>query len=136
MLLVSFVSIALLTTYWLYGRDIAKVYVTDRGVAEQGLLGRLVERGQPEIRVLLVVKGQKFYSNIVTVDGSSKVYALSFVKAPETFAIDELKILDARVKGPSNVIVLGQVLEHFQNPERTGDGERFSYRLKRRWHFF
>lgn len=126
----------LVATYWFYGHKVATIYVTDLGRDGQGLVTKLLKREQPEIRVLLMVNGRKYYSNIVQIDGSEREYKLSFGAAPDNFEIDQLKILDARIKTNSELLVVGQILEDFPNPQKSDRGERFSYRLKRRWSLF
>ena len=134
-IIVTLLTIVLLGAYWFYGRGVGSIYVEDLGV-KQSIFKQLTQRQQPKIRLLLTHKGQKYYSDIVTLEAKNQEYQFRFDSSPNDFNLDNLKILDARVNIGNELVVLGQVLEEFNQPEKAHKGERFSYRIKRRWHFF
>lgn len=129
-------SVALILSYVYYGRDINSIYITDLGGAKKSFVSRLFERDQPQVRVLILVDGQKFYTEIVKLDEPRIEYKLLLDTPISTFDIDRLEILDARLNIASKLVVVGQVLEVFERPANKAEGIRFSYRFKRRWHFY
>jgi len=123
-------------SYFVYGRDIAYVYMTDKGVGSQSIVNRITQRGEPDVRVLLIVDSKKYYSNIATLSTKNTEMKLSFKNPLSTFDIDQLQVLDARLNLADELVVVGQVIENFEQPTKSGSGNRFSYRLQRRWHFW
>ena len=123
-------------SYFVYGRDIAYVYMTDKGVGSQSIVKRITQRGEPDIRVLLIADGKKYYSNIATLSTKNTAIKLSFTNPLSTFDIDQLQVLDARLNLADELVVVGQLIENFEQPTKSGSGNRFSYRLQRRWHFW
>jgi putative component of membrane protein insertase Oxa1/YidC/SpoIIIJ protein YidD len=121
-------------SYVFYGRDINTVYITDLGDQNQNLLQRITQREYPKIRVLLVSSDEEVYSQIIKLDRVGSEYSLKLDKPLSSFKIDTLKVLDARVSIGSNTLVVGQVLEQFNNPKKNDQGVRFRYRIERRWH--
>lgn len=135
LLLLGLLVVVLLSSYVFYGRQIAEIYITDLGHDQQSLVTRLVQRDQPDVRLLVLVNGKKHYSNIVKLNAVD-VRTKFVLKKPITdFNFDRLQILDARLNVANELLVLGQVLETFDSSQMQGQGERFRYRLKRRWHF-
>jgi len=100
----------LVLSYAFYGRAIGAVYLTDLGLAEQGL-------------------------KIVKLDSVDVTYKLNLDKALFSFDIDRLEVLDARINVGNELFVVGQVLDAIDDPLKKGSGKRFEYSLKRRWHF-
>ena len=135
LIIITTILLILILAYFFYGRGIANVVVTDLGVQNQNVLKRFTQREHPEVRVLLIIGDEKIYSEIVKLDQVNKKYKLSLNKSLNDFQIDELQILDARLNVAQELLVVGQELEVFEQPEKTGEGRRFKYKLKRRWHF-
>jgi len=134
-IIVGVLMIALFGAYWFYGRGVGSIVVEDIS-AKQSIFKKLIQRQQPKIRLLLTHQGKKYYSDIVTIENKNQEYRFRFASSPNDFKLDNLKILDARVNVGNELVVLGQVLEEFERPKKIHQGERFSYRIKRRWHFF
>ena len=134
-IIVSVIAIIFLLSYFFYGRGIAYVYVSDLGKSNQSLISRFTQRNEPVIRLLVEVGNHKIYSDIQQVDELGVEYKFVLNKTIKNFDIDALKVLDARLN-LSNKIVVGQVLEEYKKPAKAGQGQRFKYRLKRRWHFW
>lgn len=109
--------------------------MSDLGTSNQSLISRFTQRNEPAIRLLVEVGNNKIYSDIRQVDELGVEYKFILNKAIKNFDIDALKVLDARLN-LSNKIVVGQVLEEYKEPAKAGQGKRFKYRLKRRWHFW
>lgn len=120
--------------YWFYGRGVSSVYVMDVG-KNPTLLSRLTQRETPEIRLLLIEDGRKFYSNIRILESKNTEYRFEFKRSP-LGTIESLQVLDARVNLGEEKLVLSQVLDTFNQPEKVDIGKRFSYRIKRRWHLY
>jgi len=134
-ILYVFIVLIVLCSYWFYGRGIGSIYVED--IREKpSILKQLTQRQEPSIRLLVTHQGKKFYSDVVTIKSKNKEYQFKFESSPNDFKIDNLKVLDARVNIGNELFVLGQVLEEFEQPQSNDHGERFAYRIKRRWHFF
>lgn len=134
-LTVGVLVLLLVMSYLFYGRDISTVYVTDYGEQGQNILKRLAQRDQPKVRVLIIADGEKYYSNIVEFSNKDIEYKFVLEGSPASFHIDTLQILDARVNLANELVVVGQIIEEFDEPKKTDRGERFGYRIKRRWHF-
>lgn len=132
LLLIIFI---LVLGYYTYGRGVSSVYIIDSGVKSESIVDKLVHRENPKIRIVLIEDGKKFYSEAVQIDADQSEYRLVFEEMP-LGDIDTLKVLDARLTLGKDVAVLSQVLEEFDEPGRSGIGERFSYRVERRWHLF
>jgi len=131
----SSIFLTLLLAYLVYGRGIANVMITDLGIQNQSVLKRFTQRENPEVRVLLIINSEKIYSDIVKLDEVNKEYKLRLKKSLDRFDVDELQVLDARLSVAKELLVVGQELEVFAYPNPSGEGRRFKYRLKRRWHF-
>ena len=130
----------LLLSYWFYGRGVHQVQLQEVSSARSGFLSQLFERDQPNLRVLIEVDGKTYHSNIATFEnaadqGKSKILTLTFDVAPLSYQFDALKITDARVNIGNELLVAGRVIDEFEQPTSNGTGQRFSYALKRRWHF-
>ncbi len=134
-LLVVFL-VSLILGYWFYGRGIGSVEVSQLQSPSTNLFTRLSQRNEPNIRVLIEADGKKYYSNIATLKGGDKSITLEFDKAPLSYHIDTVKILDARINIANDLLVVVQVLEEFKELESEKEGKRFTIELKRRWHFF
>ena len=134
-LFISFSLAVFLSSYWFYGRGVGSIYIEDQG-AQQSIFKRIAQRNHPKIRLLLTNEGKKYYSDIVTLESKHTEYTFAFSKSPTAQHIDNFKILDARVNIGNDFVVLGQILEEFQNPKKAASGQRFSYRIKRRWHLY
>lgn len=134
-IVIGTISLFMLLAYLFYGRGIADVVVTDFGVQDQSILTRFTQRDKPEVRVLIIANGKKIYSEIVTLEQKNKEYILRLNESLNSFFIDELQILDARLNVAQELFVVGQELEVFEYPQPSGQSQRFKYRLKRRWHF-
>jgi len=132
--LILFISLLTLS-YYFYGRTVETIYVVDNGEQNQSLLTRLSQRDQPELRLVLIIGNKKFYSDIIKIEENSVEYVFTLNKTFHTGSFDKLEVHDARSKLASSVFGVGQVLERFESPGMKGQGERFSYRMKRRWHF-
>ena len=129
-------SIAILVlSYVFYGRDISAVYVTELVDQKQSIVKRLSQRKYPQVRIVLLIDGEKYYSEIVEFQAKDVEYKLSLEKPSPSFDIDSLQVLDARLNIGNKLVVVGQVLEQFNKPQQSDEGQRFSYRIKRRWHF-
>ena len=122
-------------SYWFYGRAVSTVYLTDLGQEQLSFIDRLSQRDAPKVRVLLVVNGKKFYTDIVQLDSTETAYRLELEKSLYDTDIDRLEVLDARVNFANQLVLVDQVIEVFENPEKKGVGQRFKYHFKRRWHF-
>jgi len=79
--------------------------------------------------------GKKHYSNIAKLKASGVETKFVLQKPLPTFEFDYLEVLDARLNVANELIVVGQVLEKFESSQTSQQGQRFAYRLKRRWHF-
>jgi putative component of membrane protein insertase Oxa1/YidC/SpoIIIJ protein YidD len=101
---------------------------------ERGLLSRVIERNTPDLRILLIEDGVKYYSEIIKVEDREREYVFRFNDSP-LGAVESLKVLDGRINIASDRLVLSQVLDSVQDPDTKGVGKRFSYEIKRRWHF-
>ena len=133
------VTTALIITtamYWFYGRAVNAVYLTDLGQTRQDMLQRLIQRDSPQVRILLLTGDGKFYSDIIRIEQENQVYRLEFDNGPLDYQLNGLQVLDARLQVGGELLVVGQILEQFDQPGSRGQGERFSYRIKRRWHFW
>jgi len=135
LLLIAFLLVVLILSYIFYGRQIAEVYLIDLGQSEQNLVTRLIQRDQPDVRVLVMADGKKHYSNIAKLKVSGVETKFVLQKPLPTFEFDYLEVLDARLNVANELIVVGQVLEKFESSQTSQQGQRFAYRLKRRWHF-
>jgi len=135
LIIIAGVLSVVILTYVFYGRGIANVMITDLGVQNQSIFKRISQREYPEVRVLVVANGVEVYSDIIKLDQPNKEYKLRLKRALSDFRIDQLQVLDARLKVGKELLVVGQELEVFEDPQVTGEGRRFKYRLKRRWHF-
>jgi len=133
---IGLVLTVLVLAYVFYGRQIGSVYVTDLGVQQQGLIKRLVQREHPQVRVVLLIDGEKHYSDIVQLDQLGVEHEFELESSIAGFEIDAIQILDARLNIANKLVVVGQVLEEFEAPKKQDVGQRFRYRLKRRWHFY
>ena len=135
LIIIAGVLSVVILTYVFYGRGIANVMITDLGVQNQSIFKRISQREYPEVRVLVVANSVEVYSDIIKLDQPNKEYKLRLKRALNDFRIDQLQVLDARLKVGKELLVVGQELEVFEDPQVTGEGRRFKYRLKRRWHF-
>ena len=95
-----------------------------------------MQRNEPEVRVLLISNGRKYYSVIVLLKEEGLEYRLKLEKPLFNTNFDRIEILDARLNVSNKLVVIGQILEEFDDPEMTAQGQRFDYRIKRRWHLF
>lgn len=125
----------LIMLYVFYGRAIESIYVIDKGAQHQSIFTRLVQRNEPEIRMLLMVDGRKYYSDIVVLKEEGVEYRFRLDKPFLNANFERLEVLDARLNVANKLLVIGQVLEAFDAPEMQAQGQRFDYRIKRRWHF-
>ena len=132
---VGFLLILFVLSYVFYGRAISAVYLTDLGFENQGFIAKLAQREQPQVRVLLVVDGEKIYTEIAELSSTDITYRLPLEDSLFSFDIQRLEVIDARINVANELFVVGQVLEAFDAPNQSGQGKRFKYRLKRRWHF-
>lgn len=130
-----FLLAILLFSYLFYGRGINAVYITDHGSSKQSLVSRITQRDDPQVRLLLVTKNEKVYSETISLDDTQMEYKLALNHTLFSFDIERLEIHDARLNVGNKLLVLGQKLEVFEQPESQGQGQRFDYRLQRRWHF-
>ena len=135
LIVLSVILLIVFLAYLFDGRKISSVVITDLGVQNQSVLKRFTQREHPQVRVLLVVDEKKIYSEIVKLEQINKAYKLSLDRSLKNFKIDQLQILDARLSVAQELFVVGQELEVFENPQQSGQGQRFKYQLKRRWHF-
>ena len=135
-IIITTVLVLLGLSYVFYGRGIGSVYLIDKGEQDQSLLTRLVQRDEPEIRVLLIVDGEKYYTNILKLDKDNVEYKFTLEKSLFNTSFERLEVLDARVNVANKLLVIGQVLEGFDDPSMSAQGQRFDYRIKRRWHLF
>ena len=135
-IVIGTILILLVSSYVFYGRDINAVYLVDLGKQNQSIFKRAVQRENPQVRVLLLSNGKKVYSEIISLDLVDYEYKLQLDKSLTNFNIESLEILDARVNIANKALVVGQVLEGFDKPKKVGQGGRFRYRIKRRWHFW
>lgn len=131
----TFTTVLAVLAYAFYGRDINSIYLTDQGFEQQGWVNRLVQRNQPRVRVLVIHGDQEFYSSIADLDVTSDETSLSFERPIPSFDIERIEIHDARLEIGHETLVVGQVIEAFDQPASEGRGQRFRYRFKRRWHF-
>ena len=95
------------------------------------MLQRVTQRENPQVRVLLISNGEKVYSQITKLDQVGDDYNLKLDKPLLNFEIDTLQILDAKVNIGINLLVVGQVLEQFNQLRKNDQSVRFSYRIKR-----
>lgn len=135
-ILLGLCIVSLIAAYWFYGRGINVVYLMDNGVQQNSVLDLLTKRKQPSVRVLLEVNGRKYYTETVQLDSFDSEYKLELSNGPLSYHIDRLQIMDARIKLGDEAVVVSQILEEFNKPTNKGQGKRFNYRIKRRWHFF
>ncbi len=134
-IIASFI-VSLLASYWFYGRGVSSITLIDLG-KRQNMVEQLIQREQPQLRVLLIVNGKKYYSEITQLESKNRPTTLFFREAaPLAYKIDTLQVLDARVNLGGNLFVIGQVLDEFSKPSKQGVGQRFQYKIKRRWHLF
>jgi len=135
-LLLAGAVVLLICSYWFYGRGVGSITITELE-NPKSIVSRLVQRDHPELRLLLIVDGRKYYSEITKLADSGKPTTLRFNKGtPLTLEIDTLQVLDARVNLGRELLVVGQVIEEFDQPTRRGVGQRFKYKIERRWHIF
>jgi len=134
---ILFISILLITSYWFYGRGISTIYITPLDNSSQSsLITKILERKQPDLRVLLKVNGEKFYSRIEQdVNFSESPIKLTLESAVFN-QVDSFEVLDARIKVGGRFAVASQVIDKVDSPKMHGKGKRFSYVMKRRWSFF
>lgn len=135
LIITGMMALVIILAYLLYGRSIDSIEITDIGAQNQSIFKRISQRQSPEVRVLLIVGGKKVYSEIVRLDQTDKAYKLSLNKSLDSFDVDQLQVLDARFSVGKELLVIGQELEVFNDPEQSGQGQRFKYHLKRRWSF-
>ena len=129
------IVLLLVMSYLFYGRQIDSIYLTDLGEKQQSIVTRLIQRSEPKVRILLVVDGKDYYSEIVEFTKTGYEYKVALEKSISHFDIQRMEIMDARLNVATNLVVVSQVLEVIDKPLPKGRGQRFSYRFKRRWHF-
>lgn len=132
----TIVLIMIPLSYIFYGQDIAYVYIKDQELASQNTLQRITQREDPQLRVLVVIGTNKHYSNIAKLEKKNIEYKLEFEQPLKSYDIDQLQVLDARVNIGNKLVVVSQTLDKFEHVAKKGQGKRFSYRLRRRWHFW
>jgi hypothetical protein len=135
-ILVVIFLLATVASYWFYGRAVTAIDVVDTGASKSNLVSRFTKRTQPNIKVLLIVSGRKYYSDALQLTKPNVEYRLTISDGPVSFTIDSLQILDSRINLLSNKLDISQILEEFEDAQEQGNGERFKYKLVRRWHFF
>ncbi len=123
------------SSYWFYGRDVSAIVLSPLS-SKQTLIEKLTQRQEPQLRVMLVVGGQKYYSETRTLVDDNTAISLPFLDGPSSYKIDSLEVHDARFKLGTKLLVVGQVLDQHSRPASSGVGENYRFELKRRWHFW
>lgn len=141
--LIGVLSSALLLSYWFYGRQVTTVIITDHNPAAtsitQSIWQRLTEREQPRLRVMLEADGKKFYSEIQDLAehaDAAQGIIFEFKNGPLAYSLQLMEVQDARLQLGGDLMVIGQVLEAYPSPAVAGQGERFEFQIKRRWHLW
>lgn len=132
---------------YVYGSQITKLEISQRPNSQRSdsLFGKLLSRDNPKLRALAIDNGNKIYSNVV--DSSSlnssdanstglkagTTIVLTFPKALSLDQISRLELHDARFSAVQDFIVVGQTLDLIDQPNKSGNGQRFSYQFKSRW---
>ncbi len=132
------VLIALIAAYF-YGSQITKIEVVHVSDSQRSdsLMQKLLSRDQPTLRALVISKDRKIYSQTKSTGqlASDEPLTLEFDTVVNPNNVTTLEIHDARFSAAGELIVLGQVLEHFDQPQAAGSGKRFAYKFKSRWGF-
>ncbi len=128
--------IAIVASYWFYGRAVIAVELTDTGAQRNNIVSRLTQREEANVKVLITVDNSKFYSDTMIIRVPNETYRLTMQQPPTSFQLDSLTVLDSRLRLINKKIDVSQVLEEFNNVSKQGEGTRFKYRIVRRWHFF
>ncbi len=123
-------------SYWIYGRGLAVVYVTPHS-ENAGLSAKLWQRKAPDLRIMIEMDGKKIYSELLhDVELASATKPLKFVLKEAVFDYPQsIELHDARLKVGGDLLVAGEVLERVEQAGPVVDGERFRYKIKRRWSF-
>ncbi len=124
-----------LSSYWFYGRNVSAIVLSPLS-SKQTLIEKLTQRQEPQLRVMLVVDGRKYYSETRALVDDSAEITLPFLDGPSSYKIDSLEVHDARFKLGTKLLVVGQVLDQHSAPLASGEGENYRFELKRRWHFW
>lgn len=133
---VGLLILGLICAYWFYGRAVDSVILSRVTDAPTGFFDRLKSRQEPDLRVLIKVGNKKYYSEVQSLQASQSSVTLHFNSGPLVYDLTALEVHDARFNVAGELVVIGQVLESIKQPSSMGKGERFNYRIKRRWHFF
>lgn len=127
---------SLLIGYWYYGREVSSISIERTSARTGSLITRLFVRDDPKLRVMLQVDGKKYYSNVISLNHADSRYTLPMSDGPESFKIDKIELQDARLSVGGDLFVIGQAIESIDNPKSSGEGERFKFSIKRRWHLY
>ena len=138
-IVIAFVLIGAAIAAYFYGSQITKIEIAQVEASERndGLLQKLISREEPSLRALVIIDGRKIYSEIKTIDQLNDGEPLT-VELDEAISIKNVSMLelhDARFSAAAEIIVLGQVLETFEQPKDKDQGKRFAYKFKSRWGF-
>lgn len=139
--IVMFIAVLIAIVFaYLYGSKITKIELTQltKSQRSDGLIQKLISREAPSLRVLVVSDGHKVYSSTALIKelNSDKGITLKFDKAISLDNVSALEVHDARLSIAKDTFVLGQVLEEFEQPRKSGEGKRFKYKFKARWSLF
>jgi putative component of membrane protein insertase Oxa1/YidC/SpoIIIJ protein YidD len=131
---------------YLYGSQITKLEITKLEISQRpnskrsdSLFEKLLSRNNPKLRALAIIGGNKIYSNVVdSSDLTSGLKAgttivLAFPKALSLDQISRLELHDVRFSAAQGLVIVGQTLDSIDQPNESGNGQRFSYRFKSRW---
>lgn len=133
------VLICAIAAGYFYGSQITKIEINEVSASQRndGLVQKLISRKQPSLRVVIVSDARKIYSEIKMIDplGNRAPVVLEFKRAISLSKASTLEIHDARFSAAKDMVVLGQVLERFDEPKNRDKGKRFAYEFRSRWGF-
>lgn len=136
-ILLSIIVLLGIVLAYMYGSQITKVEISQLANSQRSdsLLRKLVNRDTPKLRALAISDENKIYSNVVEssdlVTGMS--VTLSFSRSLSLEKISRLELHDARFSAAQGLIIVGQTIDHIDQPNKQGQGKRFHYRFKSRW---